>query len=299
MPPLGVASNFIAQGMKRTVLLLSLFILVALAGLAIYLFVNPKKALDLVIPDIESLENLEVKLEGDTAQSVLKLGVKNKGWFTLNIDSLMYRLRVDSTLILSRTEPVKLRLKKGQADTIYLHIPFPYKRVSELIKEMQGQDSMDVIMRLRIAYSTIFGKAILPIRKVTAMQVPIPPRFEIDKVEYKGRERRDGLFVAYIRLHNYGKVQLRISDLYYRATVEGMQAVKGSHPETISVKPHSEQVFKMPFRVAFPSALKALGRALFKPKKVDYRLHLSAMIQNDKVGQQVPVQVEKKGQLEL
>lgn len=254
----------------------------------------------MVVPEIESLEKLEMHIEGDTARTSLLLHASNKGWFSLNIDSFMYRLRVDSELILSHTEPVKLRLKQGADDTIRLNIPFPYKHVSEKIHDLQEQDSVDVILRLRVVYSTIFGRASLPIRKVTAMEVPVPPSFSVEKVEYQGRKHKTGSFAAFIRMHNYGKVDLKVSKLRYQVSMSHGLRAGGQHPEAIVVHPKSDLLVRIPFQVEFKNALKAMAMVMTDNDQLNYDLKITGNMQSRKAGpQEIPVVIEKKGQIEL
>lgn len=286
--------------MKKSIKFILLFIFLGLLGLGFYLFVNPKKALNIVVPEIEALDNLNVNLSGDTAYSDLTLKLKNKGWFSLSLDSLMYKIRLDTALILSKTEPLRLKLSSGQEDTLHLKIAFPYKRVSEKIKQLQNQDSVDIIMRLRVVYSTIFGKASVPFRKVTSIEVPIPPKFEIEKVEYEGREKKTGFFVATIRMHNYGKAELKLSDLNYQVKMEDLLQANGKHPEEIRIQPKSDLVFKLPFKVEFKSAFKALRMVVTNNDKVNYHLTVTGFLQSDKAGpEKTPVQLEKSGIVEL
>ena len=286
--------------MKKSVIVLLVLVVLALLGLGLWFFVNPKKALEVVVPEIESLEKMEMRVEADTAHTSLVLRAANKGWFTLNIDSLMFRVRLDSELIVSRTEPVKLRLPRGAEDTLRLTIPFPYKRVSEKIRDLQGQDRVDVIVRLRVVYSTVFGRASLPIRKVTAMEVPVPPSFEVEKVRYLGRKGKTGSFAAFVRMHNYGKADLTVSDVGYVVTMSKGLRAQGKHPEPVVVKPKSDLLVQLPFDVEFKSAMKAIAMVLTDNDKVAYDVKITGKMRSGKLGPEtIPVEIEKKGEMEL
>jgi LEA14-like dessication related protein len=272
---------------------------IALAGGGLYLYFNPKKALHIILPDVSDIEHVHIKLTNDTAFIDLDLDVNNKGIFKIHIDTLAYRVQLDTSTLLAKSEFVDLQLSKGQRDSIHLPLALPYKRLMKKIKSLQGQDSVDIPIDVRVVYSTVFGKAALPYSKTLRIEVPRPPKFEVEKFEYVRRHKKDFYFNAHIKMHNYGKIELNVSGLKYTMVVKGLFTAKGSDLKKIHIKPQSVISAVLPIKVEFKSMVKTLG-VFLKKEKVNYHLKVTGFIQNDKLGEdKTPVEIEKDGMFKL
>jgi len=272
----------------------------ALLGIVGYYFFNRKKALNIIIPSIDNIENIHIKFLGDTALVDLDLDVTNKGLFKIHIDTLAYHIRFDTNTLLSKSEFIGLELSKGQKDTIRLPLKLPYKRLMAQIKSLQGQDSVNIPIDVRVVYSTIVGKAVLPYSKNLRIEVPHPPKFEVEKIEYLKREKKDIYLDAHIKMHNYGKIDLDIMRLSYTLTAEDLFAANGSENKEIRVKPKSVIQATLPIKVELKKVFKTIGRVITNNDKVKYHLVIHGFVKTKKDSDdETPIQIEKDGILEL
>jgi LEA14-like dessication related protein len=295
-----LAQVFIHLGMKKALKILLIVIVLALLSLGVYLYFNPKKALNIVLPEAKELSELDIRLDDDTAHISLKIHVKNKSLFKLNMDSLMYAITVDTATMLSKTQKLNVQLKRSQEDTVLLPIAIPYKRLSNKIKASQGKDSLDIGIYLKLVYRTVFGETSLPFQKTIRIEVPRQPKFEITHVEFLKRKKKTGYFMVDVMMHNYGKIDLKVSDLKYRMKVEDLFTADGRHPETVVIKPKSHLVFKLPVKVEFKKMFKTISKVISNNDKVNYVLKVDAFVQNDKVdAKKTPLKLTKQGQFEL
>jgi LEA14-like dessication related protein len=286
----------LAKGLKIGLLLL----FIALLCSGVYFYFNPKKALNIIVPEISDLKRVRIKLIGDTAYINLVINASNKGVFKLHIDTLEYRIRLDTSTLLSKSEYLGLQLKKGQEDSILLPLALPFKRLMRKIKSLQGQDSVDVPVEVRVVYSTVFGKAVLPYSKTLRIEVPHPPKFSVEKIEYVKYHKKELLLNAHINIHNPGKIDLAISGLSYTMTVKDLFVAIGKDLKEIRVKPGTMTPVELPIKVKFKSLIKAIGLILENKDKVNYHLKVEGFIQNDKLGdEKTPVVIEKDGVMEL
>ncbi len=286
--------------MKKTVIIFVSLIVTIGLGLAAWLYVHPKKALSIVIPKINQVSHVHINLLQDTARIDADLAIRNDGFFKLHIDSLGYHIGLDTATFLSGVRFVNVQLARGQADTLKLPLALPYLRLMKEIKSLQGRDSVDIPIKLRIVYSTVFGRTELPYHKVLRIEVPHPPKFEIEKIEYIRREKKTGFFMARLAIHNYGKINLDVSQLHYRLTAKELFVAEGIEKKTVRIRPKTTEYVDLPVKVEFKSVFKTIRHLIWKNDKINYRLKITGFIQKDKLaGQKTAIEVEKSGVMAL
>ncbi len=276
-----------------------LVLLLAIAG-GVYFFLNPKKALNIIVPEIDQVENISVKFVGDTAKIDVDLRMQNKGFFKLNIDSLVYYVNFDSATLLAKAQYLNIELKPGQEDTLQLPLDLPYKRLMKKIQSVQDRDSVDIRIDVRIVYATVFGQTTIPYSKKMRIEVPHPPKLEFEKMEFIKREGKTLYLLAHVKLLNYSNISLNVSDIRYRLVVKDLLTATGTENKEIRVKPATTYSLALPIKVELKSIFKTLGLIVTDNDKVKYHLVINAMVQNDKVGsKKTPLEIEKDGIMEL
>jgi LEA14-like dessication related protein len=286
--------------MKKSIkITLFLILLLALAGGA-YFFLNPKKALNIIVPEIDQVENIFVRFVGDTAKIELDLRMENKSFFKLNIDSLIYYVNFDSATLLAKAQLLNIELKRGQTDTVRLFLDLPYKHLLKKIQSVQDRDSVDIRIDVRVVYATFFGQTTLPYTKKMRIEVPHPPKIEFERMEFVTREGKNLFFMAHVKLLNYSKISLNVSEISYRIVVKDLLTASGKENKEIRVKPATVYSLALPIKVELKNIFKTLGLIVTDNDKVKYHLVLKAMVQNDKVGsKKTPIEIEKDGIMEL
>ncbi|PBQ34399.1 hypothetical protein CNR22_22345 [Sphingobacteriaceae bacterium] len=274
------------------------FVLVAAVGG--YFFFHPKRALDIIIPKFENIENVHITPLSDTLLIDADVQFENKSIFKLTIDSFIYHVKLDTLTLLSKSQNLNIKMLPSTKDTVRLPVSLPFKRLSKEIKNLQDQDSVDITYDLRVVYSTWLGKANLPYKKTVKIAVPIPPKFEIEKLDYKKREKNLFYFDAYVKVINKGKLDLHLSDIKYKLTVKENLKVEGKDDQDIHLKPGTETLVVLPITVEFKHLLKTLVSVVTDNDKVNYHLKVTGMARMDKIStKKTPVEIEKKGITEL
>jgi LEA14-like dessication related protein len=284
--------------MKKIIKPAVFILILGLLGLVIYLFLQPKKALQVIIPDLNRMENIHITLSQDTAFIEASLDIENKSLFKLDLDSLEYRVQLDTATLLSAKRYLGLKLKRSQKDTLHLPLALPFKRLRNKIRSLQGLDSVDVPVHIKLVYSTVFGKAVLHYSKTLRIEVPRPPEFEIVKVDYLRREKKTGFFMVYLKLHNRGKIRLSVSDLHYRFEAPELFTARGREQKEVHIQPRSTTAIELPVEVKFKSIFKVAGR-LISNHEVEYYLKITGLVGDETGRKKVPVEIEKRGRTEL
>ena len=286
--------------MRKSRKIIVLLFVISLAGLAVYYFFNPKKALNIIIPEIDQIKNIHVAFNGDTAYIDLNLKIENKSIFKLNIDSLIYQLTFDSAKVLARHENINVVLKHRETDTITLPLALPFKRLMKKIKSLQSQDSVNISVGVRVVYATIFGRVSLPYSKIIRIEVPHPPKIEVQRMEYVRRDKKTIHLLVHVIINNRCKLGLNVSDLKYQIEVKDLFKANGNEKKEIKIKPRSNISVALPIKVEFKYIFKTVRLVLSNKDQVNYHLSITGKVQTDKVSdKKTPFELENDGEMEL
>ncbi len=268
--------------------------------IAAFYYLHPKKALEIILPKIDKIEKVQVKLLKDTALINADIKVRNKSFLKLNIDSLIYKIKLDTLTLLRKDQYINLQLAPSMVDTLLLPIALPYKRLMAEIKKLQSQDSVGINIDVRLVYATIFGRAVLKYKKTINIEVPVPPKLEILKIDYLKHENKTFYFKAHVKIINKGKLDFSLSEIHYNLTVSDQFNVKGFDPQKIEVKSNSEKIVILPMEIKFKSLIKTLWKVVTDKDQFKYHLKVKAMLQINKPSEEkTPVEIEKSGTTEL
>jgi LEA14-like dessication related protein len=280
---------------KKLFWIIIIVFVIIIVLLGAYFYFYPKKAQNLLVPEVDQVEKIRIKIVGDTARLELGLKLENKGPFKMNIDSIIYRIKFDTATLLSRAQHLKVVLKSGQSDTFMLPVRLPFRRLMAQIQRVQNQDSVPILTDITIVYSTIFGKASLPYKKTNVIAVPIPPKFELLELEYTGRNKRTLYFNLHLRMENPGRIELRVSNLNYDLKMEDLFTANGKYVKSIKVSPRSTVVRSIPIEVHLEKGFKTLIKMVSKDK-VNYEIRISGEVEADKLGKEkTVVEISKNG----
>jgi LEA14-like dessication related protein len=265
-----------------------------------WFYFYPKKAQSILIPELEQVRALKIKVVEDTALVDIELELQNHGPFKMNIDSLIYNLKFDTATLLSGAQDLNVILKAGDSGIYTLPARLPYKRLFKSIREAQDFDSVPILSDIRIVYSTVFGTRSVPHQTTTTIAVPCPPRFELEKIEYVRQEKKSLYFDAYLTMHNCGKIKLDLSDLTYTMKVEDLFDANGSYDEVIRVKSETDITRVLPIKVDVNKIWKTIFKIISNRDMVSYQLKIKGKIMAEKFGDQPSeIEISKNGKLEL
>jgi LEA14-like dessication related protein len=283
---------------KGWTILIAVLVLLIAGGLFIVTY-YPKYAQNLLIPDIEQIEALDIRVGEDSLYTTLTLRMQNKGVFKMNLDSILYKINFDTMRVLSKVQDLNIVLKPGDADTFKLPVAIPFKKLVGRIKQLQARDSADIKTEVEIMYNTKFGNAVIPHEKTSRIAMPRPPDFELEKVHYEGRDKKVLNLVATVKFVNKGNLNLMVTDLAYRIVVRDHLEAKGLLDKTVNIIPHTTKVEELPVKVKLDHPLKTLFAVLTDKDLLPYSLVIEGIVSSGKVMHNTKVTVTKKGMLEL
>jgi len=280
----------------KIVMVISVFILLAAVA---YYFLS-KKVLKIIFPEVKSVESVHLRLLKDTAFIKAHIRMRNRGFLKLNMDSLIYNIKLDTSTLLSRVQDIDLQLLPFASDTMLLPLALPYKRLIAELKRLQKQDSAVIDLDMKIIYATLFGKATVKYKKVINIEAPLPPEFKITDLHYLKREKEIFYFNTYLKIINKGKLDFDLSAVHYNLIVSDHLKGEGSVPLQIHIKSKTDSLLILPIKVEFDHLIKTILMVISNNDEVNYQLKIKADLKiNKPFEENANIEIEKTGRMEL
>lgn len=281
--------------------------IVILAGIVLFYFYNPKKAVELILPDLSKVMFINATIkQGDSVQSKAAIIVQNKSPYKLSIDSVFFKVELNKKELIEEHVLLNLEQIRHQTDTVQLPIDFSRKKLKSILTELKGIDSTDLDVYCYVIYKTLFGRVKLDYNKTLHISTPIPPQIKVVKVERKKFNVLDKTLETIIQLEiiNKGKnIDLKLQNIQYNLDIGNSLSSEGVIDKVVSIKPESTSLIELPIDIKIERPLKTLVDILTNNDQTNYVLHLRAeMIEHmtDKSKQTpIPVEIEAQGNLEL
>jgi LEA14-like dessication related protein len=281
--------------------------IIILAGVVLFYFYNPKKAIELILPDLSKVTFINATIvNGDSVQSKADIIVQNKSPYKLTIDSVFFKVELNKRKLIEEFVPLNLKQMRYQTDTVQLPIDFSRKKLKAILAELKGIDSTDLDVHCYVIYNTLFGHVKLSYDRTVHIPVPIPPQIKVVKVERKKYNVMDKILTTIIHLEiiNKGKnIDLKLQHIHYTIEIGNSLSSEGDIDRTVTIKPESTSYIEIPVDIKVERPLKTIVDILTNNDQTNYVLHLNAqMIEHmvDKSKQTpIPIQIDAEGMLEL
>lgn len=289
---------------RYKVLLLIPIIILGLGGIILYYVYNPKKAISFVFPDLNKISYVNAVIQNDSAFIDISLVLQNKNPYRLSIDTIVFELKLADTSVAKQTMPLNIRQSRFDKDTVKLPLNLKIPQMMRLIQSLQQQDSTTLEIDGYIVYETFFGRAQIDVDKKMAIEVPVPPKIKVLKVEREGFSFKDRILKvnASIQIINESKnLDVALNEVHYEMTVKETLHTKGTYSKPITVKPQSTLVINVPMEVEIYHPLKTAVKIMTDRDEMDYLLHLT-FIAKENISEKSlssPAEVTARGQLEL
>lgn len=295
-----LASKITARVIKRFIL----FLLIGIVCLVIFYLFNPKKAITLVFPDLNKISYINAVIKNDSAFTKISLVLENKNPYKLDIDSLYFEIKLNDTLIARQMVALNIKQTRFEKDTVKLPLNLSIKQVKSIIGNLQDQDSTTIEATGFIIYQTIFGRTKIDFSKRTAIQVPVPPKIKVLKVERKSFSYSERILKANakVQIINAGKnLDLVLMNIHYNLTVKNTLRSSGTLSKPITIKPRSSIIINIPMDIEVYHPLKTAWLIKIDQDKLMYSLHITGNVKENISEKSFtsPVEIEAKGILEL
>jgi LEA14-like dessication related protein len=296
--------------MKRSRILKFLLVFIGiliLAGGVLFYIYNPKKAIELILPDLSKVIFINATIkQGDSVESKAAIIVQNRSPYKLSIDSVFFKVELNKKKLIEEFVPVNIKQIRNQVDTVELPIDFSRKKFKSILTELKGVDSTDLDAYCYVIYKTVFGRVKLDYSKTFHIPVPIPPQIKVVKVERKKYNVIDKVLETIIQLEiiNKGKnIDLQLQHIQYNLKIGSSLSSEGVIDKTVTIKPQSNTFIELPVNIKVDRPLKTIMDILTDNDKANYVLHLRAEMIEHMVGKSkkspIPVEIEAEGMLEL
>lgn len=275
------------------------------AGITVaVLFLNPKKALKLVLSDLEDISLVNASIQQDTAYVSIGMHLENKSLFTLNLDTLFYRIALADSQLFNRKQVLNIRQKPGDLDTFNLPLRIPVSKTMRTIRSLQQQDSTYLDVDAYVVYNTIFGSKKIPVSRRIRIKVPVPPEIRVNDVEITGIDlfHKSVALQASLRIINRGDMlDLAIRRIGYSLVLgDKLVASEGFYDQAVLVKPSSETHVAIPVEVNVNQVFRTAWKYLANDE-VAYYVSVKAQLDENSFYHQagIPVEADAQGKTRL
>lgn len=277
-------------------------VLIMLGALAYYCWLNPKKALNFVVPSFSGIANIEVEIKGDTAYLDIYSVMKNKAPYPINIKEIEYTVCLAEHDILSETQHLDMRQTPGQIDTMNLFVRLPYRSIRDLLESIQDQDSTTVGARFAITYETMFGEVTIPALFDIPIKTPNPPEIELNKIKlgfFNFKERKFQLILD-IDIINENNVKVSLTELEYEAEFGENLSGYGSQDEVVTVEANARSNITLPIVISVDKPMDLIWKIITNKDRMGYEFNLKGvLLMEDPKRKDVPFDVTLNGDAEL
>jgi LEA14-like dessication related protein len=290
---------------KGKIIVISIIlILLAISSVIAFYIYHPSKAVSLVFPDLTNIVGVNTRIKNDSAHINISVVLQNKNPYKIDIDTIAFELLLSDTSLAKQTIPLNIKQQRFDSDTIKLPLDLYIKKVMGLIRGLQDQDSTTLQIRGFIVYQTIFGRTKIDFDQKKNIEVPVPPKIKVLKVERQGFTLKDKILkaTATIEIINKGKnIDLELTHIHYDMTVEKTLHTAGVLEKTIVVKPQSSITIKVPIEVKLLHPLKTIWKIGTDNDQFNYSLRVTCSVKENMSKKQFtsPAEITATGILEL
>jgi LEA14-like dessication related protein len=235
-----------------------------------------------LLPRLE-LSELEItSLTSHKTEMMVKADIKNQLPLSFTIDSLQYRIFIDSTQILKDHYKKAISLKRNDVSRISLPITIFNDSISSVMKENERQNVDSVEFHFHGSFFTdIFFKKkfnVDIIRLIPRIYIPEvnAEHFEIDSINFSR-----AVVQLLVSINNKNVFPFKADNIAYEVSIEDNQWIKGSISGFTDIQAKGITNLTIPITISFKEVSKTLWDLLTKGNKVRYKLHLTFRIESD------------------
>jgi len=289
---------------SKVIKIVLLVLAIGLVSVVVFYLLNPRKALKLAFPDVHKINYINAFIKNDSAYTKISVALQNKNPYKLSIDTLAFEVKLNDTSIAVQSIPLNISQARFDEDTVKLPLNLSIKKIQKLIANLQSQDSTTIKIIGYVVYETIFGRTRIHFNKENRIQVPIPPKIKVLKVERKNFSYKDKLLKANatIEIINNGKnIDIQLTNIHYNMVVKNTLQSHGVISKPLTIKPHSSIIFDLPIEIEIYHPLKTALMIGLDNDRLNYSLEIKCNIKENvsESSFSSPAEVRATGVLEL
>lgn len=287
--------------MKTIMKRIGIFILVLIITAGGLFFIFRAPLIKKFAPEVEQIGLIDIKIKNDTTYVSSKLVVKNKTFLKFEIDTIKYKLSLFGKTYLQSQKFIGAVLPGYGSDTVEFSLKIPYKvLLSDMKVERQKDDSANYVIDISLQYTTVFGKAEMPINKMAKIKIPQAPELEVLEINYKKFHRKTIQANVKIKIINHNNVTLAITDMHYSMKIIEQGNLKGKYIEPITINPNETTLINLPIEINPDNLGKTVFQVIFNKDNYDYILTLNAILESsDPIKESFHLAITKNGKMEL
>jgi hypothetical protein len=276
-------------------------VLLVISGLFVAGYLLRKKLLLAMLPQVERVVVDKISVVDDSAYVSMSIIVKNTSWSDYELYHSDISVTSDTVTLVHYVNDSTLTLDQNQVKVFPVKFTVPVRSTIRRIKDLQDNDSTQILVTGNIDFNTVLGRSNRTFRKNVSVPVPVPPKMRIAEIVYLGQIKKGKMYDFRMKLSvvNENKKEFWFKNVTYKMNAGKLIESFGKMPD-VRIPPLDSVTMNVPFHLKIENEVGLFFKVLFNNDVVTYRININGTIVSlAGVEQDIPASYTSTGQVEL
>jgi LEA14-like dessication related protein len=267
-----------------------LVLLLSAAAAAVFLFQTTskeelvKKGKNYVMPDLQSSKTIIDEITADSMKGKLIMRVRNSLPFTIDIDSLHYKVTIDGDTVTKGYTDNGIRIEANSNDEVTVPIKTNIRSFYKKVEQLESDSAEVGVHSVLYNRFPIVGSKAIPVNFTRKVYIPKLPKVEVEGVDFSKLGLKGGKLEVKLKVINYSVIPYTVNGFTYRFKMSDNIDMKGTSTEKFSFRKKGTEIITIPVDLDLNQAGEAAIKILFKSDDTPYRFTGTMHIQTEKAG---------------
>jgi LEA14-like dessication related protein len=275
---------------RHPILIVFLVLLLLVAAAAVIFFQTTSKeelvqqGKNYVMPDLQSTKTVIDEITADSMKGKLIMRVKNSLPFTIDIDSLQYKVTIDGDTVTKGYDDNGIRIEANSNDEVTVPIKTNIRSFYKKVEQLES-DSANVGVHA-VLYNSfpVVGSRAIPVNFTKKVYIPKLPKVEVEGVDLSNLGLKGGKLQVKVKVTNYSSMPYTINGFTYRFKMSDNIDMKGTSQEKFNFRKKGTEIINIPVDIDLNQIGEAAMKILFKSDDTPYNFSGNMHIVTEQAG---------------
>ena len=279
---------------------LLIVILISILSLAMFFALKPNYWLRIADPLQYEIVSVDTHIENQIIDLELGMIVNSDYFLDIVLDSIEYKISMESVLFSQGKKVFKKNYKFGEDDTLFLPLKIELAKIKNVIKNNQHQDSLSLVINFTNYLQLPFtGNTTFDISINKQIVTPNPPKITVLNIEKKKLKLHDAIYEITFQIQNNNHHTINIQGLVATIEYPNLFLGKIKSNKSFVILPHATITTQAEIDIDNLNLVVDGLRIIMQPKK-EWPYNLDALLNIKKAdGSIMPVHISNSGTMPL
>jgi LEA14-like dessication related protein len=214
----------------------------------------------------------------------LIMRVKNSLPFTIDIDSLQYKVTIDGDTVTKGYDDNGIRIEANSNDEVTVPIKTNIRSFYKKVEQLES-DSANVGVHA-VLYNSfpVVGSRAIPVNFTKKVYIPKLPKVEVEGVDLSNLGLKGGKLQVKVKVTNYSSMPYTINGFTYRFKMSDNIDMKGTSQEKFNFRKKGTEIINIPVDIDLNQIGEADIKILFKSDDTPYNFSGNMHIVTEQAG---------------